>query len=66
VASVGTATFDQADLAERQAILTAEAVSEVTELQAQLTGGPRDRSSNSRSTVSTRASPTSRRWRPSR
>jgi parvulin-like peptidyl-prolyl isomerase len=42
VASVGTATFDQADLAERQAILTAEAVSEVTELQAQLTGGPRD------------------------
>ena len=42
VATVGTASFDQGDLAERQAILTAEAASEVTELQAQLTGGPRD------------------------
>jgi parvulin-like peptidyl-prolyl isomerase len=42
VASVGDATFDQADLGERQAIITAEAVAQVQELQAQLTGGPRD------------------------
>jgi parvulin-like peptidyl-prolyl isomerase len=42
VAAVGQETFDQSDLGERQAILTAEAVSRVTELQAQLTGGLRD------------------------
>ena len=42
VAVAGSETFDQADQAERQNILTAEAVSQVTELQAQLTGGPRD------------------------
>lgn len=42
VAAVGQQTFDQGDLADRQAILTAEAVAQVTELQAQLTGGARD------------------------
>ena len=42
VAAVGQRTFDQADLGERQTILTAEAVSQITELQAQLTGGARD------------------------
>jgi parvulin-like peptidyl-prolyl isomerase len=42
VASVGERTFDQGDLGVRQSILTAEAVAQVQELQAQLTGGPRD------------------------
>jgi len=42
VASVGQETFDQSDLGERQAILTAEAVARLTELQGQLTGGLRD------------------------
>ena len=38
VAAVAGTTFDQADLAEREGILTAEAISEVTELQQQLIG----------------------------
>ena len=42
VASVAGSTFDRSDLAEREAILTAEAIAEVTELQAQLDGGSRD------------------------
>ncbi len=42
VASVAGITFDQSDLAERERILTAEAVATVNELQAQLDGGPRD------------------------
>jgi len=41
VAAVAGTTYDRADLAVRERILTAEAVAEVTELQAQL-GGPRD------------------------
>ena len=42
VASVAGVTFDRSDLAERERILTAEAIARVTELQGQLTGGPRD------------------------
>ena len=41
VASVAGETFDRADLEQRQRIMTAEAIADVTELQAQL-GGPRD------------------------
>jgi len=41
VAAVAGTTFDRSDLAERERILTAEAVATVGELQAQL-GGPRD------------------------
>jgi parvulin-like peptidyl-prolyl isomerase len=42
VASAAGANFDRSDLSERESILTAELVARVTELQAQLTGGPRD------------------------
>jgi parvulin-like peptidyl-prolyl isomerase len=42
VASVAGATFDRTDLDQRERILTAEAVAQVTELQAQLSGGLRD------------------------
>ena len=42
VAVVADERFDRGDLAERENILTAEAVATVTELQAQLDGGPRD------------------------
>jgi len=41
VAAVAGTTYDRADLAERERIMTAEAISAITELQAQL-GGPRD------------------------
>lgn len=41
VAAVSGTTFDRADLTERARIITAEAIAEITELQAQL-GGPRD------------------------
>jgi parvulin-like peptidyl-prolyl isomerase len=42
VAVVGEQWFDRSDLAERERILTAEALATATELQAQLDGGPRD------------------------
>jgi parvulin-like peptidyl-prolyl isomerase len=42
VAVVGDQSFDRSDLAEREGILTAEALATATELQAQLDGGPRD------------------------
>jgi parvulin-like peptidyl-prolyl isomerase len=42
VAVVGEDSYDRGDLAEREGILTAEAVAAATELQAQLDGGPRD------------------------
>lgn len=41
VAAVAGTTYDRADLSERERIMTAEAISGITELQAQL-GGPRD------------------------
>ena len=41
VAAVAGTTYDRADLSERERIMTAEAISDITELQAQL-GGPRD------------------------
>lgn len=41
VAAVAGVTYDRADLSERERILTAETIAEVSELQAQL-GGPRD------------------------
>jgi parvulin-like peptidyl-prolyl isomerase len=42
VAAVGDVSYDRADLAEREQMITLEAVAELTELQDQLTGGPRD------------------------
>lgn len=42
VAAVGATTFDRADLEQRTKILTAETISRVSELQAQLTGSARD------------------------
>jgi parvulin-like peptidyl-prolyl isomerase len=41
VAAVEGTTYDRSDLAERERILTAQAISDITELQSQL-GGPRD------------------------
>ena len=41
VAVVAGTTYDRGDLGQREAILTAEAVAQVTELQQQLDGGPR-------------------------
>src|SRR5688572_16551612 len=41
VAAVEGTTYDRSDLAQRERILTAEAIAEITELQSQL-GGPRD------------------------
>ena len=41
VAAVAGTTYDRADLTERERILSAEAVADITELQSQL-GGPRD------------------------
>jgi parvulin-like peptidyl-prolyl isomerase len=41
VAAVAGTTYDRADLSERERIMTAEAISDITELQGQL-GGPRD------------------------
>lgn len=42
VASVGDVTFDRADLTERQGILVAQLIAQATELQEQISGGPRD------------------------
>ena len=42
VADVDGTSFDRADLDERETILTMELVAKLQELQAQLTGGPRD------------------------
>jgi len=42
IANVAGTSFDQADLAERETILTMELVANIQELQGQLTGGPRD------------------------
>jgi parvulin-like peptidyl-prolyl isomerase len=42
VAVVGEHSYDRSDLAEREGILTAEALATATDLQAQLDGGPRD------------------------
>jgi len=42
IADVAGTSFDQADLAERETILTMELVANIQELQGQLTGGPRD------------------------
>ncbi|MBW3613244.1 MAG: peptidylprolyl isomerase [Chloroflexi bacterium] len=42
VAVVAGESYDRGDLAQRESILTAEAIATVTELQAQLDGGPRD------------------------
>ena len=41
VASVEGVTYDRSDLAQRERILTAQAIADITELQSQL-GGPRD------------------------
>ncbi len=41
VAAVEGTTYDRSDLAQRERILTAQAISDITELQSQL-GGPRD------------------------
>ncbi len=41
VAAVGGTTFDRSDLAQRERILAAQTIAEITELQSQL-GGPRD------------------------
>lgn len=42
VAAVADASFDRADLALRERILTAEQIAELTDLQSQLTGGAND------------------------
>jgi parvulin-like peptidyl-prolyl isomerase len=42
VAAVAGTTFDRSDLSEREAILAAETIARFTDLQAQLSGGPRD------------------------
>ena len=42
VASVEGLSFDRSDLTERERILTAEAIAQVTELGGQIAGGPRD------------------------
>ena len=42
VASVGAVSYDRADLTEREQMITIETVARLTELQDQLTGGPRD------------------------
>ena len=42
VADVAGTSFDKSDLDERETILTMELVAKLTELQSQLTGGPRD------------------------
>ena len=42
VADVAGTNFDRADLDQRETILTMELAAEITELQSQLTGGPRD------------------------
>jgi parvulin-like peptidyl-prolyl isomerase len=42
VAAVAGTTFDRSDLSEREAIIAAETLAQFTELQSQLSGGPRD------------------------
>ncbi len=42
VAAVAGTTFDRSDLSEREAIIAGETIAAFTELQSQLTGGPRD------------------------
>jgi parvulin-like peptidyl-prolyl isomerase len=42
VANVAGTSFNRADLGERQTIMTAELIAELTELEEQKTGGPRD------------------------
>ena len=42
VAAVAGTTFDRSDLTQREGIIAAETIAELTELQSQLGGGPRD------------------------
>jgi parvulin-like peptidyl-prolyl isomerase len=42
IADVAGTSFDRGDLDERQTILTMELIAQITELESQLTGGPRD------------------------